>query len=105
MVRRIWHGWTTPQNADAYESLLKKEIFVSIGARRIEGYRGIDLYRRDIGDEVEFVTLMKFDSWDAVKSFAGVDYERSVVPEEARKLLSRFDERSQHYDIKAELKV
>jgi antibiotic biosynthesis monooxygenase (ABM) superfamily enzyme len=105
MVSRIWHGWTTPENADAYESLLRKEIFVAIGQRRIEGYRGIELYRRDIGDEVEFVTLMKFESWDAVKAFAGTDYERSVVPEEARKLLSRFDEVSQHYDVKTEIKV
>lgn len=105
MITRIWHGWTAPENADAYESLLKNEIFGTIGDRHIEGYRGIELYRRAVGGEVEFVTLMRFDSLDAVRNFAGEDYERAVVPESARKVLSRFDERSQHYEIRAEIKT
>ena len=105
MISRIWHGWTTPANADAYEALLKSEIFTGIRDREIAGYRGIHLLRRDIGDEVEFVTIMWFDSLEAVRTFAGEDYEVAVVPPKARALLSRFDARSQHYEVKTKVKV
>jgi antibiotic biosynthesis monooxygenase (ABM) superfamily enzyme len=103
MIIRIWHGWTTPKNADAYEALLKEEIFVGIGDRHIPGYKGIELLRRDTGDEVEFITIMRFDSLDAVREFAGEDYELAVVPTKARAILSRFDARSQHYEVRVEL--
>lgn len=99
MISRIWHGWTTPANADVYEALLKEEIFVGIENRQIAGYRGIHLLRRDLGDEVEFVTIMWFDTLDAVRAFAGEDYEVAVVPPKARAVLSRFDARSQHYEV------
>jgi heme-degrading monooxygenase HmoA len=102
MISRIWHGWTTLGNADAYEALLKEEIFVGIQNRRIRGFKGIQLLRRTVGQEVEFVTIMAFDSLDAVREFAGEDYEAAVVPEKARAVLSRFDARSQHYEIRAE---
>ena len=100
MISRIWHGWTQPANADAYEVLLKSEIFVSIQNRQIEGYRGIYLLRRDLADEVEFVTIMWFDSIEAVRTFAGPDYEVAVVPPAARAYLSHFDARSQHYEVR-----
>jgi antibiotic biosynthesis monooxygenase (ABM) superfamily enzyme len=103
MINRIWHGWTTVENADAYEKLLKDEIFVGIAGRRISGYKGIRLLRRNIGDEVEFVTLMRFDTLESVREFAGKDYEAAVVPAEARALLSHFDERSQHYEVRIEV--
>jgi antibiotic biosynthesis monooxygenase (ABM) superfamily enzyme len=103
MICRIWHGWTAPADADAYEALLKSEILTGIRDRRIAGYRGIQLLRRSLGDEVEFVTIMWFDSVEAVRTFAGEDYEKAVVPAKARLLLSRFDERSQHYDVKTEM--
>jgi len=102
MISRIWHGWTTPENADAYEALLQEEIFVGIGDRQIPGYRGIHLLRRDVGDEVEFVTVMRFDSLEAVRAFAGEDYAVAVVPAKARALLAHFDARSQHYEVRAE---
>jgi antibiotic biosynthesis monooxygenase (ABM) superfamily enzyme len=103
MISRVWHGWTTPESADAYESLLREEIFIAIRERRIPGYRGIQLFRRPVGAEVEFVTVMWFDSLDAVRAFAGLDHEAAVVPPKARALLSRFDARSQHYEVRAEL--
>ncbi len=105
MISRIWHGWTTPGNADKYEAMLKEEIFVEIQNRHIRGFKGIQLLRRKVGEEVEFVTIMVFDSPDAVKDFAGEDYESAVVPKKARAVLSHFDERSQHYEIKAERKA
>jgi antibiotic biosynthesis monooxygenase (ABM) superfamily enzyme len=100
MIVRIWHGWTAPAQADSYERLLREEIFVGIGSRAITGYRGIELLRRVRGDEVEFVTIMRFDSIEAVRQFAGEDYEVAVVPEAARKLLARFDARSAHYEVR-----
>jgi heme-degrading monooxygenase HmoA len=104
MIARIWHGWTTPQNADKYEALLKEEIFVGIQNRLIRGFKGIQLLRREVNDAVEFITIMKFESLDAVREFAGEDYEAAVVPQKARAVLSRFDQRSQQYEIRAEEK-
>ena len=100
MICRIWHGWTVPANADAYEELLRREIFAGIVGRAIAGFRIIELLRRDAGAEVEFVTIMWFDSLDAVRTFAGADYEAAVVPPAARKVLARFDARSAHYEVR-----
>jgi heme-degrading monooxygenase HmoA len=100
MISRIWRGWTTRQNADAYEALLKAEIFTGIIDRGISGFQGIDLLRRDVAEGSEFVTIMWFDSLLAVRTFAGEDYERAVVPSTARQLLLRFDERSAHYEVR-----
>ncbi len=105
VISRIWHGWTKPENADAYETLLKNEIFPGINNRRIAGYRGIHLLRRNLENEVEFITIMWFDSIEAVRSFAGEDYEIAVIPAKARTLLSRFDPRSRHYEVKAEMQI
>lgn len=105
MICRIWHGWTTPENADVYERLLEEEIFVGIAGRDIPGYRGIRLLRRQDGDEVEFVTIMTFDSLESVRRFAGEDYEAAFVPPAARAVLARFDERSQHYEIRVDRPV
>jgi heme-degrading monooxygenase HmoA len=99
VISRVWHGYTAPTEADAYEALLREEIFTGIEARSIDGFREIQLFRRDVGDEVEFVTVMWFDSLDAVRTFAGADHEVAVVPDAARALLARFDARSQHYEV------
>lgn len=99
MISRIWHGWTSFENADKYENLLKEEIFIGIQNRNIPGYKGIQLLRRELEIEVEFVTIMQFESMAAVRLFAGEDYEAAVVPPKARAVLSHFDERSQHYEV------
>jgi heme-degrading monooxygenase HmoA len=103
MISRVWHGWTTPGNADKYEKLLKEEIFVGIQNRQIQGFKNIQLLRRSLDDEVEFVTIMLFDSLEAVREFAGEDYEACVVPEKARAILSHFDQRSQHYEVRSSI--
>jgi heme-degrading monooxygenase HmoA len=102
MISRIWHGYTSAENADAYEGLLKSEIFAGIEGRRIPGFQGIQLFRRTRASDVEFITVMWFDSLDSVRAFAGEDYEAAVVPPRARALLARFDERSQHYEVRAD---
>jgi hypothetical protein len=99
MIARIWHGYTNHENEDAYEKLLHDEIFRGIADRNIKGYQNIQLLRRDINEEVEFITIMFFESIEAVKIFAGEDYEKAVVPEKARALLKRFDKISQHYEL------
>ena len=96
-IRRIWHGWTTPENADLYQELLHREIFPGIEAKEIEGYRSVELFRREHQDEVEFMTLMTFDSIEDVIDFQGPDYEKSYVPAAAKKLLSRWDKKASHF--------
>jgi hypothetical protein len=98
MICRLWRGWTTPENADAYERIVSTEVLPSIAARNLADYGGAYLLRRDVGDEVEFATLMQFDSMDAVRAFAGEDYETAYVPPAAREVLARFDEKSAHYE-------
>jgi len=100
-IKRIWHGWTTPENAVAYEALLHNEVFPGIEAKRIPGYRSIELLRRDLGDEVEFMTIMTFDSIQNVIDFQGEDYQRCYVPDAAQKVLSRWDRKSAHFEVKA----
>lgn len=99
MIARMWHGWTKPQNADAYEDLLRDEMFPSM--RRIQGFEGAYLMRRAAGEEVEFVTVTLFTSLDAVRRFAGDDYETAVLHPQAVGLLSRYDPKSVHYEIRS----
>jgi heme-degrading monooxygenase HmoA len=99
VIARIWRGWTTPENADAYQRIVSQEVLPGIAARNLEGYHGAYLLRRNRDDgEVEFVTIMLFDSLEQVRAFAGEDYEAAYVPPRARAVLARFDERSAHYD-------
>jgi heme-degrading monooxygenase HmoA len=98
MIGRIWHGWTSRENASAFEELVKSEILPEIAGRRLRGLLGAHLLKRDVSEEVEFVTILWFESLDAVREFAGEDYEAAVVPEKARRLLTRFDARSAHYE-------
>ena len=104
MIGRIQHGYTTPENANVYENLLKEEIFIGIQDRNIPGFQEIQLFRRELTEEVEFITIMWFDDIESVRVFAGEDYEVAVVPPKARAVLAHFDERSQHYEIKERLK-
>ena len=101
MILRVWHGYTTPENADTYEALLKQEIFHGIESKDLPGFQGIELLRRKFAeDEIEFMTIMRFAKLGDVKAFMGDDYEIAYVPEVAQKVLKRFDARSQHYDLR-----
>ena len=98
MIARVWHGWTKPEHADAYESMLKPELLPGIS--KAAGYRGSYLLRRDGGAEVEFITILLWDSIDTLRTAAGhADYETAIIPEERRKFLARFDVKAAHYEI------
>jgi hypothetical protein len=99
MICRYWRGWTTRENAAAYEKAVRGEVIPAIEARRIPGFLSIDLMRRDVGEEVEFATMMWFENLDDVKRFTGDDYEVAHVPPAAQKVLKRFDGRSAHYEL------
>ncbi len=96
MINRVWHGWTTPGNAARYEEMVTAEVLPS--HEPLPGYRGAYLLRRETGDEVEFVVITRWESYDAIRGFAGADYDRATIPPEAEALLARFDARAVHYD-------
>ncbi len=99
MIARIWRGWTTAANADAYCRLLLDEVLPAIEARNIAGLLQVDAMRRDLGDEVEFTTVMLFDSPDAIARFVGDDLTVAYVPPATRALLARFDTQAAHHDV------
>jgi heme-degrading monooxygenase HmoA len=98
VIARIWRGWTTPENADAYQRIVSQEVLPGIAARGLDGYHGAYLLRRELDGEVEFATILLFDSLEQVRAFAGQDYEAAYVPARARAVLARFDQRSAHYE-------
>jgi antibiotic biosynthesis monooxygenase (ABM) superfamily enzyme len=98
MIARIWHGWTERADAKAYEEILRDEIFPSIAARKIDGYRGAELFIRENDDEVEFVTLLRFHSMDAIREFAGADESKPVIYPKAETLITRM-EQARHYRV------
>lgn len=97
MIARVWHGRTKPEHADSYESMLKPELLPGIS--NVEGYRGSYLLRRSLGTEVEFITIMLWDSIESIRAIGGQDYEASIIPEERRKYLSHHDAKAAHYEI------
>jgi len=97
MIARIWHGYANPEDADAYEAMLKPEVLPGIS--RVKGYLGSYFLRRELGSEVEFITILLWESLEALRNFAGPSYENAVVPPERRKVLSHFDERASHYEV------
>ena len=100
MIARVWSGYAaTREHADAYESMLKPELLP--GVSRKKGYRGSHLLRRDLGNEIEFITILLFDSLDDIQALTGPDFETAVVPIERRRFLSRFDLKARHYEVKA----
>ncbi|MCI0444592.1 antibiotic biosynthesis monooxygenase [bacterium] len=98
MIARVWRGWTKVENADAYEKLLREKVYPNL--QKINGYKGGYILRKDNEDEVEFVTINLFESLDAVKAFAGPQYEMPVFEPEARLLLSKVEPIARHYDVK-----
>jgi len=103
MDARIWHGYTSFENADVYERFLKTEFMPSVEKKKIPGYRKFQLLRKGEPDGVSFITIMWFDSLEQVKAFAGEDYEKAVVHPTAEALLKTYDQRYRHFELKHEL--
>jgi heme-degrading monooxygenase HmoA len=99
MIARLWRGYAAPDHADAYEAMLKPEPLPGLG--KAKGYRGSYVLKRAVGDEVEFVTILLWDSIDAIRAIAGPDFETAVVPEARRQHLTRYDARAAHYEVAA----
>jgi hypothetical protein len=100
MICRLWRGWTKKYNADAYDAYLKDELFPRLHQElKDRGYIGFHVLRLAREDEVEFVTLVWFDSRDAVRSFAGDNYELPVISPKGQSLLSRYSDHCDHYDL------
>jgi hypothetical protein len=100
MVCRVWRGWTPLHHAQDYDDYLQKELFPQLGRELgADGYRGYQLLRISRGEEVEFMTMLWFDSVESVRSFAGDNYETPVISAKARSLLMRFADRADHYEL------
>ena len=97
-VKRIWHGWTVKENAEIYQNLLLTEVIPGIAAKGIPGYQGIEVLRRELDRETEFVTIITFDALQNVIDFQGEDYTRCYVPDAAQRVLKRWDDRAEHYE-------
>ena len=98
-IKRVWHGWTTKQNADKYQKVLSNEVLPGIEAKNISGYKKIEVLRIELEDEVEFVTIMTFKSLQSVKDFQGANYKKCFVPDVAQEVLKRWDQESIHYEL------
>jgi heme-degrading monooxygenase HmoA len=96
VITRMWRGWARAEEADRYERHYRSEVLSEL--RQVSGFRGARLLRRTVAAETEFVSLTFFDDLEAIRGFAGSDYETAVVAEEARRVLVRFDERVRHYE-------
>src|SRR5215472_5148495 len=97
MIARHWRGWTRPEDADAYESLLRESVLPHI--HQLEGHCGGYVLRKDSPDESEFIVINFFDSIEGVKRFAGPDYQVAIFEPEARRLLSRIEPVAHHYEV------
>ena len=98
MIVRVWHGWTEPENADEYERILREDVLPEIASKDLSGFEGSDVFRREAGGEVEFMTILWFRSMDGVREFVGEEVQQAHVPEKAQGLLPRYEDRAQHYE-------
>ncbi len=98
-IKRVWHGWTTIENADKYQSILQNEVIPGIETKKIPGFNQIEILRIEQKDEVEFITIMTFESLQNVITFQGENYKKCYVPDVAQKVLKRWDLEVQHYEL------
>lgn len=102
-IIRTWKGWTTLENASIYEALLVNDVFPTIKKNGVDGLEKVSIAKKEKTDEVEFFLTLQFDSMDAVKQFAGENYEQSYIPDNAKRILKRYDKTAEHYELKNEL--
>ena len=102
-IIRTWKGWTTLLNAPIYEDMLINEVFPSVKKKGVDGLEKVSISTLKKEKEVEFFLVLQFDSLDAVKSFAGENYEKAYIPDNAKAVLLRYDDSAQHFELKQEL--
>jgi len=102
-VIRTWRGWTTLENAPVYEKMLIDEVFPAVKKKGVDGLEKVSISTLTKNDEVEFFLILQFNSLDAVKAFAGEEYENAYIPENAQRVLKRYDETAAHFELKKEL--
>lgn len=101
MIASIWHGWSTHANADAFEALVKNEICPALLARGVTGFRSSQLLRLARTGQTEFICIGCFDDMDAVRALLGDDVDaKPMLPPKALALLRRFDQRTQHFEVR-----
>lgn len=102
-IIRTWRGWTTLENAPIYEDMLINEVFPTVKKNGVDGLEKVSISTKQHEDEVEFYLVLQFDCLDSVKTFAGEDYETAYIPDNAKRVLKRYDKTANHYELKEEL--
>ena len=102
-IIRTWKGWTTLENATIYEDMLINEVFPTVKKKGVDGLEKVSISTMKKKHEMEFFLVLQFESLAAVKTFAGEDYEKAYIPDNAKRILLRYDEKAQHFELKEEL--
>ncbi|MCB0795931.1 MAG: antibiotic biosynthesis monooxygenase [Flavobacteriales bacterium] len=102
-IIRTWKGWTTREDAPIYEEMLIKEVFPAVKQKGVDGLEKVSISTADKEDEVEFFLVLQFDSLEAVKKFAGENYRQAYIPENAQRVLKRYDRMAEHFELQEEL--
>ena len=102
-IIRTWKGWTTLENAPIYEDMLINEVFPKVKRKGVEGLEKVSISTMKKKDEMEFFLVLQFDSLDSVKIFAGENFEQAYIPDNAKRVLTRYDKTAQHFTLKEEL--
>lgn len=104
-IIRTWRGWTTLENAPIYEDMLVNEVFPSVKKKGVHGLEKVSISTQKKQKEVEFFLVLEFDCLDSVKAFAGEEYEKAYIPQNAKSILLRYDKTANHYEFKKELNL
>jgi heme-degrading monooxygenase HmoA len=97
MIARIWQGTVREADKDTYYEYLKATGLMEYAA--VAGNRGVYTLRRVADGKAEFLLLTLWESWDAIKAFAGSDYEKAVYYPEDKKFLLALDPLVTHYEL------
>jgi heme-degrading monooxygenase HmoA len=103
VIARVWSAQTTPARAPGYVDHLNSQVLPAL--RRVAGFAGAMLLQRPVADAVEVVVITYWQSFDAIRGFAGADPEKAVVAAEAAALFTRFDDRVRHYEVAVNAQV
>ncbi len=98
MIARHWTGLAKKERADDYIAHLQNDTFKQL--LNIDGFLKASILRRETEEGVEFLIITEWETFDAIKQFAGTNYETAVVPEIAQRMMIRYDEKVKHYEIK-----